>query len=81
MKLIVNDGVERKVNLTVPTWLILNKMTVSFLSDFLQRNGVTVTREQMKLFVAEIRTYKKQHGNLTLLEVKSKTGEEVTIIL
>lgn len=81
MRLVVNNGVEQKINLTVPTWLILNKMTVSFLSDFLQKNGVTVTKEQMKLFVTEIRTYKKQHGNLTLLEVKSPKGEEVTIIL
>ena len=56
-------------------------MTISFLSSFLQKNGVAVTKEQMKLFVTEIRTYKKQHGNLTLLEVKSKNGEEVTIIL
>ena len=81
MKLIVKDGVEQKVNLTVPTWLMLNKIMIPFLTDFLQKNGVTVTREQMKLFVEEIRTYKKQHGNLTLLEVKAKTGEEVTIIL
>ena len=56
MRLVVNNGVEQKINLTVPTWLILNKMTVSFLSDFLQKNGVTVTKEQMKLFVTEIRT-------------------------
>lgn len=81
MKIVVNNGVQQKINLNVPTWLILNKMTVSFLSDFLQKNGVAVTKEQMKLFVTEIRTYKKQHGNLTLLEVTSKNGEEVTIIL
>ena len=81
MRVVVKDGVEQKINLNVPTWLILNKMTVSFLSDFLQKNGVAVTKEQMKLFVTEIRTYKKQHGNLTLLEVKSPKGEEVIIIL
>ena len=81
MKIVVNNGVEQKINLNVPTWLILNKMTGSFLSDFLQKNGVAVTKEQMKLFVTEIRTYKKQHGSLTLLEVKSKNGKEVIIIL
>lgn len=61
--------------------LIFNTISALFLPDILQKNGITITREQLLLFGKEIRDYKKRNSEWALLEVKSKDGDEVTLIL
>jgi len=61
--------------------LIFNTISTLFLPDILQKNGITITREQLLLFGKEIRDYKKRNSEWALLEVKSKDGDEVTLIL
>ncbi len=81
MKIIVNDKEGTNLHLTFPTGLILNRLSVHFMSKGLAKKGVPMTRGQMLPMIKALNQFRRSHKDWKLVEVQSADGEYVEIIL
>ena len=64
-----------------PTRLIANRFTSGIVRKALKKRGVALTRRQTRLFIKELKRYKKTHTEWKLVEVYEKSGNTATITL
>lgn len=81
MRIIVNDNEGTNLHFTVPSGLILNRLSAGFASKGLRKYGVSMTRQQMLCMIKEINQFKRHHKGWKLVEVQSADGEYVEITL
>lgn len=85
MKVKINTK-NTKINLWVPTSLILNNFSFSIVIYILKnhniaRNYIKLSKEKKKDILKLLKKYRKQYKGLTLVEVKTKEGENILITL
>lgn len=81
MKIIVEEKEGQDINLQLPTGLVLNGITAGVISRLCEKNGVQIPKEYMKELIKEVKKYKKEHPEWTLVEVCERNGDRVEIKL
>lgn len=74
----------RRINLILPTGLMLNRLTAQIISAKTKDDAeleIQLSGEQLNQLFRIIRRVKKVHPDWTLVEVRTHGGEEVTIKL
>lgn len=80
MKIHVTENGVQKVNLNLPTGLLLNRFTAYLAPHFMKDNdGPTMTGAQAYRFIKALKEYKANHPQWVLLEVHSASGDHVEI--
>lgn len=79
MRIKVKDGETFRLNLPLPTGLVLNRLTAGFACKAMEENGVQITYRQMVKLICAIKAYKRSHPDWVLVEVRSAGGEEVSV--
>lgn len=80
MRIVVKDK-DSHINLPIPTRLVVNGLTAGILCRVLEKQGVSVTRKQLMVFVHELHRFRRRHPRWTLVEVEGHEGEQVKIQL
>ncbi len=74
------SGSDGKLNLCVPTGLVLNRLTLGPVLTALNRKyNLPVKREQAGEFARALRQYRREHPEWVLVDVESADGERVYI--
>ncbi len=79
MKIAITDKNERLFCLCVPTWLLLNHVTVLFIPKMLERQIVRLTYRQAVCLLDALRTCRRNHKEWKLIEVYTADGTYVEI--
>lgn len=80
MRIVVKDK-DSHLNLPIPTRLVVNGLTAAVLCRVLEKQGISVTRQQLMVFVHELHRFRRRHPRWTLVEVEGHDGEYVKIQL
>lgn len=80
MRIVVKDK-DSHINLPIPTRLVVNGLTAGILCRVLEKQGISVTRKQLMVFVRELHRFRRRHPKWTLVEVEGHEGEQVKIQL
>ncbi len=81
MRIKVSDGKKFRMDLPLPSGLVLNRVGAVFLCRELNEEGVHISTGQMMDVIRAIKAYKKAHPEWCLVEVQSKAGEYVMVKL
>ncbi|MBR3904933.1 MAG: hypothetical protein IKJ51_04415 [Clostridia bacterium] len=82
MRIFVTENGETKVNLHLPTGLLLNPFSATIAPVFMKaEDGTRYTGEQLRKAVQELREYIKNHPEWVMVEVDTHTGGHVEIKL
>ena len=65
----------------LPTRLLVNRLTAGIIRKKMEREGLTLTTEQLLLFTKELKRYKKNHPQFCLMEATSPDGKTIRIFL
>lgn len=80
MKIHVIERGVQKVNLHLPTGLVLNRFTAYLAPHFMKNeNGPPITGIQAFRFIQALKEYKNSHPEWVLVEVQSANGDYVEI--
>lgn len=71
----------QKINIAIPSGLVLNPLTASILPMYLRKYDVHITGAQARKFVRVLNRYRKANPEWSLVEVLSSKGEGVRIRL
>lgn len=78
---VIEKGVQ-KMNLRLPTGLLLNRFTACLAPHFMKDNeGPSITGAQAYRFIKTLKEYKANHPEWVLVEVQSANGDLVEIRL
>ncbi len=80
MKIKVRSG-NIKLWFPIPTAIVFSDLTALFLPKMMEQSDVTITREQARKWMRELRKCMRRHRGLTLVEAQSTNGEWVEIKL
>ncbi len=81
MRVYVKEDTGQKIDIRIPTGLALNRVTAGIVAKVMQKNGVEITKNQMKMLVKAVKDYKKHHPDWKLVEIQDADGEQVEIVL
>lgn len=82
MKIIVQEQGNTKVNLHLPTGLLLNRFTACLAPRFMkEKNDLTITAGQAYRIMKALKDYRDAHPEWVLVEVHSANGDHVVIQL
>lgn len=81
MRVYVNEDNDQKMDIRVPTGLVLNQMTAGLAVKACQKNGVEISKNQMRTLVKVVKDYKKTHPEWKLMEAYSSDGGHIEIII
>ena len=81
MRIKVSDGERFRMDLPLPTGLVLNRVGAAFACKALEERDIHITTGQMMKLMNAIKDYKKHHPEWCLVEVKSQDGEYVMVKL
>lgn len=81
MNVRIMENGEETVRLSLPSGMIFNRLTASFISSSLKSYGVTVTKRQAAALLKELNRFRLQHPGWTLCEVERPDGKAVTVTL
>lgn len=82
MRIFVTKNGETRVNLHVPTGLLLNPVSATLASAFIkEKDGTRYTGEQLRKAAQVLKDYKRSHPDWVLVEVDTHEGEHVNITL
>lgn len=81
MKIVIDSSNHKNIRLTLPTGLILNRLTARIASKSAQQNGATLTYEQTFGFISALKDFKRMNSGWKLIEVESADGHHAEIIL
>jgi len=81
MRVYVKEADGHKIDIKIPTGLVLNQLTVGIAAKACKKNGVEISNKQLLQLVKVAKDYKKGHPDWKLVEVESSDGEYVEIIL
>ncbi|MBO5252358.1 MAG: hypothetical protein J6C51_00255 [Clostridia bacterium] len=81
MKIVVVNPPNKDIRLTIPTGLVLNRLTAAIAPCCLQNCGVNITGKQAAAFIRELNRFRRAHPEWVLVEVQSADGEYVKVKL
>lgn len=81
MRIIVDTTNDKNIHITLPTGLILNRLTALIAAKAAQKNGIMVTYEQIYSLLTALKDFKRINGDWTLVEVESADGNYVKITI
>lgn len=81
MKVLLKEHGNHRIRLYIPAWLVFNPLTVRIAPKVLQGQGICMTGEQIALLGKTLRTCRKHHRGLKLVEIHSADGDVVEITL
>lgn len=81
MKIVVVNPPNKDIRLTIPTGLVLNRLTAAVAPKCLRNSGVSITGKQAAAFVRELNRFRRAHPEWVLVEVQSANGEYVKVKL
>lgn len=81
MRVLLKGCGSHSLRLYIPVWLICNPLTARIALKVLQGQGICVTRDQIASFGKVLRTCRKHHRGLKLVEIHSADGDVVEITL
>ncbi len=79
MKINIIRPNERNICLRIPTALMLNRLSAHIAAKAAQKNGESLTFEQVYGFFAALKEFKRTHDDWKFVEVQSSSGEYVEI--
>ena len=80
MKITVKAA-EHNFSLHIPNALVLNRLAGAIACKAMNQQGLSLTNQQLVVFMSALRDYRKTHGEWVLVEVDSSGGEYVQIKL
>lgn len=84
MKIYIHESEEEKdIRLTIPNGVIFNKLGAMIAGKVIEENTQenTITKEQLKRLMKEIKRYVKQFGHFDLVHIETSDGEIIKITL
>lgn len=81
MKVYVKEEAGHKIDIRIPTVLALNRVTAGIAARICQKNGMIITKNQLRVLIKSIKDFKKHHPDWKLVEIQGADGETVEIIL
>ena len=84
MKIYIHEPEEEKnIRLTIPNGVIYNKLGAMIAGRVIEENTQenTITKEQLKRLMKEIKRYVKQFGHFDLVDIETSDGEIIKITL
>ena len=84
MKIYIHEPKEEKdIRLTIPNGVIFNKLGAMIAGKVIEENTQenTITKEQLKRLMKEIKRYVKQFGHFDLIHIETSDGEIIKITL
>ena len=84
MKIYIHEPEKEKdINLTIPNGVIFNKLGAMIAGKVIEENTQenTITKEQLKRLMKEIKRYVKQFGHFDLVHIETSDGEIIKITL
>ncbi|HHX72294.1 MAG TPA: hypothetical protein GX701_05130 [Clostridiales bacterium] len=82
MKIVVREESGKKINIVLPTGMVLNRLTAWFACKAIRKHSdLKITRKQALRFIKELRRCKRRHRGWKLVEVESSDGDYVEIKL
>lgn len=81
MKIHIMERGVQKMNLRLPTGLVLNRFTAYLAPHFTKDNGSSITGAQAYRLIRTLKEYKENHPEWVLVEVQSADGDFVEIRL
>lgn len=87
MKIYVKQPGECNIRISVPNWLVLNRVGVSIVCKIInkeskkKRKNINLTKKELHAFIRQIRRAKKSFRDWYLVDVSSSDGTTVKIKL
>lgn len=84
MKIYIHEPEEEKnIRLTIPNGVIFNKLGAMIAGRVIEENTQenTITKEQLKRLMKEIKRYVKQFGHFDLVHIETSDGNFLKICL
>ena len=81
MRVVVKEGSRRVFHLRLPTGLMLNPVSAGVISIKLRETDVKISGKQLYVLFRAIKRYKKKHPEWKLVEVESRSGEAVEVVI
>lgn len=84
MKIYIHEPEKEKdINLTIPNGVIFNKLGAMIAGRVIEENTQenTITKEQLKRLMKEIKRYVKQFGHFDLVHIETSDGNFLKICL
>ena len=84
MKIYIHEPEEEKdIRITIPNGVIFNKLGAMIAGRVIEENTQenTITKEQLKRLMKEIKRYVKQFGHFDLVDIETSDGEIIKITL
>lgn len=84
MKIYIHEPEEEKdIRLTIPNGVIFNKLGAMIAGKVIEENTQenTITKEQLKRLMKEIKRYVKQFGHFDLVHIETSDGNFLKICL
>lgn len=72
---------EHNFSLHIPNALVLNRLAGAIACKAMNQQGLSLTNQQLVVFMSALRDYRKTYGEWVLMEVDSSGGEYVQIKL
>lgn len=79
MRIYIKEDEGHKMDIRIPTGLALNHVTAGMAAKMCQKNGVEITKNQMRALVKALKAYKKHHPDWKLVELQDGDGDYVEI--
>lgn len=79
MRVYIKEEGGHKMDIRIPTGLALNYVTAGIAAKVCQKNGVEITKSQMRVLVKTLKDYKKHHPDWKLAELQDGDGDCVEI--
>lgn len=83
MKIIVKSQEAKNINITLPTGLIFNRITLSIalraLNKEMPKNNIRLKQKDKRQIIKLLRRMRRKHPNLELVNVESSDGDIVKV--
>lgn len=79
IRMILSGG--KKIRLRIPMFIVLSRMSAYIIAEAARRRGVSVSHEQIGVFMKTVKEFRCVHGQWKLVEVQSSDGTYVEITL
>lgn len=81
MQIVIKEPGRKKRHISLPSWLVTNRLSATILAAKLKEYGVFLSRKQLHMLFRAVKAYKAQHPQWKLVEVRNSNGEYVEIVL
>ena len=81
MRIVFQNKTQKERRLYVPNALLLNHLTSFLIARGLEKRGIHLSCEQIRMIAESIKDVHKRHPDWVLVEIEDVNGDEFKIIL